>query len=62
MLWRLVFSEYGPNLNELRDRSVWDLYKVYEFNALLDMRDDQDVAVDQYQHDESNKPSKEGQL
>ena len=60
ILWRLVLNSEGPSLNELRDRDVWDLYKVYEFNALLDMRTDQGTAVNQTIRDDSDKPEKEG--
>jgi len=52
-------DEKGPSLNEIRDTGVWDLYKVYEFNALLDMQSDQSTAAEQNARDKANKPDKD---
>ena len=49
-IWRVLRSKGGPSLAELLTSGVWDLYRLYEYNALLDMDDDTSAAIDDRMH------------
>lgn len=50
-------SPNGPTLAELKS-GVWDLYKVYELNAILDMEEDHKTAAEDKAREDANKPGK----
>lgn len=57
-IWRVVLAEGGPSIAELKTPGAWDLRLLYEYNALLDMKEDSRVAMECYSRDEVNKPAR----
>lgn len=54
MVWRLVLDLHLP----LTEIERWSLDDIREANALLDMRDDHDAALDAYQAEKLKETQK----